>query len=92
MTVGLNIKNPAVVKLAEEISRMAGETKTEAIRKALEERKARLSLELGAGDRAARLRRFLEEEAWPMVPPTELGRGRSKADEEEILGFGQEGV
>ena len=34
--MALNIKNPEVERLAEEASRLAGETKTESIRKALE--------------------------------------------------------
>jgi antitoxin VapB len=40
--MALNIKNPEVVQLATEVARMAGETKTEAIRQSLIERKVRL--------------------------------------------------
>jgi len=40
--VALSIKNPEVVQLAAEVARMAGETKTEAIRQSLIERKVRL--------------------------------------------------
>ena len=39
----LNIKNLEVERLAEEIARLTGESKTEAVRKALEERRTRLS-------------------------------------------------
>ena len=39
----MNIKNPDVEMLAEAVSAMTGETKTQAIRKALEERKERLA-------------------------------------------------
>ena len=46
--VGLNIKNREVERLADEVARIAGETKTESIRRALEERRARLRLRLPA--------------------------------------------
>ena len=42
--MSLNIKNKEVEALAQEISAVTGETKTEAIRKALVERKDRLGL------------------------------------------------
>jgi antitoxin VapB len=42
--MGLNIKNEEVERLATEIARQTGETKTEAIRQALLERKKRLGL------------------------------------------------
>jgi antitoxin VapB len=40
--VSLKIKNPDVEKLLDEIVRLTGESKTEAIRKALDERRQRL--------------------------------------------------
>jgi antitoxin VapB len=43
-------------------------------------------------NRVARLRRFLEEEVWPNVPPDILGKPISKEEEEEILGYGPDGV
>ena len=57
----MNIKNRTVERLADEVARLAGETKTEAIRRALEERLARLVLQAGA-DREARLRELLKSE------------------------------
>jgi antitoxin VapB len=89
--VAINIKNPEVEKLVAEVARLAGETKTEAVRKALEERKQRLSLRVASGDRRARFLRFLEREVWPAVPKEELGRTLSKTEEESILGYGKEG-
>ena len=90
--MALNIKNEAVERLVTEVARLAGESKTEAVRRALEERKARLAYRLADTDRAARLRRFLESEVWPRIPAGELGRRMSRQEEEEILGYGQEGV
>jgi len=90
--MALNIKNSAVERLAAEVARLSGESKTEAIRRALEERKARLAYRAADGDREARLRRFLENEVWPAIPAGELGRRMSREEEEQILGYGQEGV
>lgn len=79
-------------QLATEVARMAGETKTEAIRKALAERHERLLQELGPLARADRLRGFFAEEIWPALPPKERGRPLSKRERERILGYGEKGV
>lgn len=88
----LNIKNLAVERLADEIARLTGESKTEAIRKALEERRAQLNFRSTGEDREARLRRFLEYELWPIVAADQLGRKLGRDEEEAILGYGPEGV
>jgi antitoxin VapB len=90
--MALNIKNRAVERLVAEVARLAGESKTEAVRRALEERKARLAYRVLDGDRASRLLRFLETEVWPAIPASELGRRMSREEEEQILGYGPEGV
>lgn len=88
----LNIKNPLVERLVDEVAQLTGESKTEAIRKALEERRVRLNFRLTNEKREERLRRFLEHEVWPIVPKDQLGRSLSRAEEEAILGYGPEGV
>ena len=90
--MGLNIKNPQVEQLAEEVARLAGETKTEAIRQSLLERRSRLRLRLPAGRRRRRLESFLEREVWSRVSPDQLGRAPDQAERERILGYGPEGV
>lgn len=90
--MALNIKNETVERLAAEVARLAGESKTEAVRRALEDRKARLAHRVVDGDRASRLRRFLETEVWPTIPAGELGRRMSREEEEQVLGYGPEGV
>ena len=90
--MALNIKNSAVERLAAEVARLCGESKTEAVRRALEERKARLAYRVVDADPVSRLRRFLETEVWPTVPAEELGRRRSREEEEQILGYGEAGV
>jgi antitoxin VapB len=88
----LNIRNAEVERLADEIARATGETKTEAIRKALLERKGRLASQAVPEDRRARLRRFLERDVWPKVPRRVLGRRMRKKHREDILGYGPRGV
>jgi antitoxin VapB len=83
--------DPETERLAAELAELAGESKTEAIRKALEERRQRLAPP-SAPDRVARLRRFLEEEVWPQIPADLRGKKLSKQEEEEILGYGPDGV
>jgi antitoxin VapB len=90
--MALNIENAKVEQLVTEVAGLTGESKTEAVRKALEERKQRLQLRVASGNRRARIFRFLEQEVWPAVPEGELGRTLSRAEEEAILGYGEEGV
>lgn len=89
--MALNIKNQEVERLATEVARMARETKTEAIRRALQDRKNRLASQAGSADRVERLRAFLEREVWPYVPDSVRGKKMSKREREEILGIGPHG-
>ena len=90
--MALNIKNPEVDRLAAEVARMAGETKTEAIRQALLDRKSRLQVAIGRPGRKAQLLDFLERSVWPKVPSKALGKRLSRREEDAILGYGPEGV
>jgi antitoxin VapB len=89
--MALSIKNEAVERLATEVARMSGETKTEAIRKALEERRQRLRGPLIA-DRRRRVVRFLKNDVWPSIPKKFLGKRPTRAEEDAILGFGPKGM
>ena len=90
--MGLNIKNPEVERLASEVAAMMGETKTEAIRRALEERRQRLSFQVTNRDRKAKLKTFLEREVWPTVPKKFMGKGLSQREEDQLLGYGKNGI
>jgi antitoxin VapB len=90
--VALNIKDPETERLAAEVAALAAETKTRAIRVALQERKQRLTAQASRRGRAERLHRFLTEEAWPQIPVSVLGSELSRAEREQILGYGPEGV
>jgi antitoxin VapB len=91
-TMPLNIKNPEVERLVEEVSGVTGESKTEAVRVALVERRARLRMRVAADARARRVQRFLEGEVWPAVPADQVGRPPAKNEREAILGYGPEGA
>ncbi len=90
--MALNIKNVDVERLVQEISDLTGESKTEAVRRALMDRRERLAYRFGSESRAARLARFLEAEVWPVVPEGERGRRLSRVAEDALLGYGPEGV
>jgi antitoxin VapB len=89
--MALNLKNAAVERLADEVARLTGESKTEAIRRALEERRRRLkgpSIE----QRRTRVLGLLEKKVWPTLPEGERGRRLTRAEEDDMLGFGPDGV
>jgi len=90
--MSLNLKNAEVERLVEEVAAMTGESKTEAVRQALAERKERLSLFVVRRDRKEEVLRFLQTEVWPRIPPDLLGRGLSQEEQDEILGYGPNGV
>ncbi len=90
--MALNIKNQEVERLAQELAEMTGETKTEAIRKALKERRERLSYQIVRRDRKAVLLRFLSREIWPAIPKEKLGQTLTQEEQDQILGYGGEGV
>lgn len=89
--MALNIKDPEAERLAEEVAALTGESKTRAVRVALAERRARL-VGPSVDARRAGLLRFLEDEIWPQIPRSERTADLTKADREEILGFGPHGA
>lgn len=90
--MALNLKNAEVERLAEEVARLAGETKTEAIRRALQERRQRLIYRQADDRTPGRVRSFLETEVWPAVPRAERGKRLSRLEEDELLGYGEGGA
>ena len=90
-SMALNLKNRDVERLAAEVARLTGESKTEAIRRALEERRRRLTGP-SPPERRKRLLRLLRTKVWPTVPKAERGRRLTRDEEDALLGFGPEGV
>ncbi|MDT8341979.1 MAG: type II toxin-antitoxin system VapB family antitoxin [Longimicrobiales bacterium] len=90
--MALNIKNPEVERLVEEVAGVTGESKTEAVRIALLERRARLRSRIAPDARARRVRRFLEGEVWAVLPADQVGRPPDREERETILGYGPGGA
>jgi antitoxin VapB len=88
----LHINNPTVDKLLDEITQITGESRTEAVRKALEERRRRLSSQTPVAEKQRGLTAFLQEEVWPQIPPAHLGVRLTKEEQEDILGYGEHGA
>ena len=88
--MALNIKNPEVERLAEELARSSGTTKTEAIRQALLERRERTALGTSSLNREDRLRQFLAFRVWPTLPPG-AERKWTRDEEDAALGYGEFG-
>jgi antitoxin VapB len=91
--MALNIKNSRVERLVTELTRLTGESKTEAIRRAVEDRKNRLVLKASpTRDRASKIMDYLKREVWPKIPADVLGKKKmTKREREEILGIGPDG-
>ncbi len=64
----INIKNDRVERLLDEVTALTGEFKTEAVRRALEEPRDRLTRSGTDLHPADRLRRLLVREIWPVIP------------------------
>ncbi len=79
----INLKSECVAVLLEQITQRTGETKVDAVTRALEERLQ----ELNAKDRAVRTLTWLRTTVWPNLPKTQQGRAPSKEEQEELLGF-----
>jgi antitoxin VapB len=91
--MALNIKDPETEQLAARLAALTDETKTRAVKIALQERMERLTAGVPRQrEPGASLRRFLTDEAWPQVPAEVLGAPLSRSEREQILGYGPDGV
>ena len=82
--MALNVRNPEAERLAEALARLAGETKTEAVTKALRDRLARL--------RRERTGRRLADELDEIGLHCSRLPVRDTRSPEEILGYDENGV
>ena len=83
-TMALNIKNAEVERLAAEIARATGESKTEAIRQSLLERKNRLEI-LSPQERWEQIRDDLEQNVWSKLPPEVRGKRIPKEEYDALF-------
>jgi antitoxin VapB len=88
--MALSIEDQEAEQLAAEVAKLTGESEAEAVRRALRERRDRLSLEPKSKTRKpGDLRRVLETEIWPQIPEELRGRPpMTKAEKAEALGYG----
>ena len=82
--MALNIRNPETERLAEDLAKLAGETKTEAVTKALRDRLARL--------RRERARRPLAEELDRIAMHCAALPVLDTRTAEDILGYDDNGL
>lgn len=82
--MALNIKNAEVERLATEIARATGETKTEAIRKALVERQKQLDLPT-LEERWQKIRDDMERDVWSKLPPEVRGKRIPKEEYDALF-------
>lgn len=90
--MALNIKDSETELLAAEVSALANETKTGAVKNALKERKERLLVQGRRAQRADDFLRFMSEEIWPQIPADIRGKSISREEREQILGYGPSGI
>ena len=92
--MALKIKDEDTEALVAKITALTGETETAAVRRAARERLERLQAEakpkkdIMTGEE---VEDWLATNIWPKVPKAVLGKSISKAEREEILGYGPEG-
>ena len=87
--MALNIKNQDVENLLDEVVSMIGESKTEAVRRALLKCRERPTLrEFHKKDEQYYLT-FMQDEIWSQIPVELLGTTLAKEEEESILGYGE---
>lgn len=88
--MALNLKNQEVERLAAEVAAIAKESKTEAIRKSLLERKERLTSASKPRTRMERAAGIIAE-LRAQFPPELIGKRLTREEEDAILGFGPKG-
>lgn len=85
--MSLNIEHPEVERLATEVAALTGESRIEAIRQALLERRHGLRRALPRSVRIDQIRDFLQTEVWSRVPHNQVGHAPTKAERAEVLGM-----
>jgi antitoxin VapB len=90
--MAMNIKDLATEQMVAELAERTGMSKTAAVREAVQARLRELDRQDGRERQGERFVRFLEEEVWPQVSPDVRGKAISKAEVEEMLGYGPGGV
>lgn len=86
------IHSPKIDQLAAQLAQLDREEVLEVFRKTLDIQARQETRPQARAQRFSELREFLEREIWPQIPPDLRGKGITKREREEILGYGPEGV
>ena len=78
--------------LIREIAELTGESAEQVVLQALEERLARLSGPSSKAERKQHLLNLLETSVFRFAPRGQVGRTLTQEEQDEILGYGPEGV
>ena len=81
-----------VFLLIKRIQELTGESKNDVLTRSLDERLRRLTTPLDQSERKQRILHFLETSVWSSLPDAALGQRITQDQEDEILGYGPEGV
>lgn len=79
----VNLKSDRVATLVDRLVTITGESKVDAVARALELRLTTLSTDT----KASRVLAWLETQVWPNLPEGVRGRSPSKEEQEDLLGF-----
>lgn len=79
----INIKSERVIGLLDDLLAITGESKVDAVTRALELRLATIA----KGTKAARTLTWLETQVWPNLPEGTRGRAPGKEEQEALLDF-----
>lgn len=90
--MALTIKNVEVERLAADVAQLTGESKTQAIKVALQERRARLASGVDPAARTAALLEFMEQEIWAHTPAELREQPHDQARDDQIVGYGPDGL
>ncbi len=84
----LNIKSAEVERMVDELAAHTGESKTEAVRRAVQERLDRTHSASFRRARVASVMAWLRAEVWSQLPEGERGRGVTKAERDALYDEG----
>ena len=86
--VAIHIKNPVVMRLAEELAALTGESKVVTIRKALEEKAFRLSAYSAQRARRAEFARILGRDIHTLARAGRVRKCLTSEEVQELLAYG----
>ena len=78
--------------LIRDLTQLTGEPEEIVVVRALEERLRRLTEPTSATERANRILAILESSLWRNMPASKLGTSNTREQQDQILGYGPEGI